>query len=257
MLLKNTLKASVLSGDKLFGAWIETASVANTEILATAGFDFLIIDQEHGLGSISEAVDALRAAQAAGIGCVVRIPANDPIFLKRILDAGAQGVMVPMVETAAEAKAVVRACQYPPAGARGYAAPIVRASRYGSNDNYAKHANDDLLIIVQIESAPAVKQAAAIAAVDGVDIIFIGINDLAGSIGKLEKLHDAEVRELATEAEKAILASGKPMGTVPSDTISVKQLVDRGYSFIPCANDVSLLRSAALQTIDQIRQEVD
>jgi len=238
----NGIKSRLAAGDSVFGCWIGSGSPVNAEILGHVGFDFLLVDQEHGEGELSYAVSVLRAADSSGTPCLVRVPSNDPVWFKRILDAGADSLMVPSVGTAEEAEAVVRACRYPPEGIRGYAAPIVRASNYGMVKDYIRRANDNLLIVVQIESADAVAHAAEICAVDGVDVVFIGPNDLAGSIGRLEQLEHPEVRALITQAEDAILASGKAMGTIPNAGASLQQLFQRGYRMVAGPNDLAMLR---------------
>lgn len=250
MFRPNVLKRRLAAGEALFGAWIATGSATNVEILAHQGFDFLILDLEHGFGDLRDAVDMLRAAENA-TPCIIRVPWNDPIILKRLLDAGADSLMIPSVETAAEAEAAVAACRYPPQGRRGYAAPLVRASTYGKATDYMRRANDELLIVVQLESAGAVGRAAEICAVDGVDVPFLGVNDMAGSVGLLEQLGRAEVRELVARAEAAMLSSGKPVGTVPSAGASWQSLLETGYRLVPIASDVSLLRDAALAVVDE------
>jgi 4-hydroxy-2-oxoheptanedioate aldolase len=187
----------------------------------------------------------MRAASPTGTPCVLRVPSADPVFLKRILDAGASALMVPSIETAEEAAGVVQACRYPPRGRRGYAAPAVRASGYGADADYMRRAHDDLMLIIQIESAEAVRQAAEICAVDGVDVPFLGVNDMAGSIGLLEQLDHPDVRALVRQAEGAMRASRKPIGTVPSAGAGWRELFESGYQFIPFASDLGLMRDAA------------
>ncbi len=228
----NVLKARLEAGESVYGAWVGSGSPGNTEILGHVGFDFLVIDQEHGAGGF-------------GGPCIVRAPWNDPIWLKRILDAGAQSLMIPSVETAVAAEAAVRACRYPPEGTRGYAAGVVRASAYGLEPGYLHKANENLLLVLQIESAGAVEQAEAICAIEGADVVFIGVNDLAGSIGRLEQLDHPDVRSLVRRAEDIILASGKPLGTVPSAGASWQELFERGYRMVVGPHDVILLRDSA------------
>jgi 4-hydroxy-2-oxoheptanedioate aldolase len=247
----NLLKTRLEAGESVYGAWIGTGSPANAEILGHVGFDFLVIDQEHGAGEMVDAVAALRAVEVSGTPCIVRAPWNDPIWLKRILDAGAESVMIPGVETADAAAAAVRACRYPPQGLRGYAASVIRASTFGLEADYIQKANENLLTVVQIESAAAVMQAAEICAVEGVDVVFIGANDLAGSIGRLEQLDHPEVRSLVRQAEEVILASGKPMGTVPSAGASWQELFGRGYRMVVGPHDVILLREAARMAVNE------
>ncbi|MBV9202347.1 MAG: 4-hydroxy-2-oxovalerate aldolase [Alphaproteobacteria bacterium] len=251
MFRPNVLKARLAAGESVYGAWVGSGSPTNAEILAHAGFDFLVIDQEHGLASIGDAAAALRATESSRVPCIVRAPWNDPVWLKRILDAGAEAVMIPSVETGAEAAAAVRACRYPPQGSRGYAASVIRASTYGLEPGFLAKANENLLIVLQIESAAAVERAAEICAVEGVDVVFIGVNDLAGSIGRLEQLDHPDVRSLVRRAEDIILSSGKPMGTVPSAGASWQELFDRGYRMVVGPHDVALLRDAARQAVQE------
>lgn len=246
------MKRRLADGESLLGVWIETGSAVNTEILAGLGFDFLLIDLEHGQGDIGDAIGMLRAGAAAP--CIVRVPSADPIFLKRILDAGASALMVPSIESAHEAEAVVRACRYPPRGRRGYAAPAVRASGYGKDPGYMRRAHDDLMLIVQIESAAAVACAAEICAVDGVDMPFLGVNDMAGSIGRLEDLAHPDVTALVLKAEAAMRACGKPMGTVPRTGAGWRALLESGYQLIPFGSDVGFMREGALSLLEELRR---
>lgn len=248
MFRPNELKRRLAAGEQLFGTWIASGDATVIEVMGNAGFDFLLIDLEHGQGSLNDLLHMLRAAENTGTRCIVRVPWNDPVTLKRVLDAGVDSVMIPMVENRLEAEAAVRACHYPPHGSRGYAAPLVRASNYGLVKNYIHDANQNILIVVQIESALAASKAAEIAAVDGVDMVFIGVNDLAGSIGRLEQLDHPDARALVAQAEKQILASGRWLGTVPSAGATADQLFEAGYNLLPVASDISLLRDAAAET---------
>ncbi len=254
MFRPNVLKQKLRDGATTFGVWIETGSPTVVEILGHIGFDFILLDLEHGQGELTEAIDALRAAQVTGTPCVIRVPWNDPVNLKRVLDAGFDSIMIPSVETAAEAEAAVRACRYPPQGKRGYAASAVRASGYGAAADYMRRSNDELLLIIQLESAEAVGRAAEICAVDGVDVPFLGVNDMAGSIGRLEELDKPEVRALVAQAERAMFASGKPAGTVPSAGARSQELIDAGYRFLPIASDVGLLRDSAGAVLAGLRK---
>jgi 4-hydroxy-2-oxoheptanedioate aldolase len=253
MFRPNRLKARLGAGESVFGAWVGSGSAVNAEVLAHAGFDFLVIDQEHGSGELTDAVAALRAAETAGTPCIVRAPWNDPIWLKRILDGGADSLMIPQIETGELAAAAVRACRYPPEGVRGYAADAVRASTFGIEADYVHKANTNLLLVLQIESAGAVERAAEICGADGVDVAFIGPNDLAGSIGRLNQLDHPDVRALVQRAEEVILASGKPMGTVPNAGGSTRQLLDRGYRMVVGAHDLIMLREAGRAAVRDFR----
>ena len=253
MYFENILKQRLTGGEQCFGIWLETGSPVVAEIIGHLGFDFMILDLEHGQGDLPDAIAVLRAAQLTGTACIVRVPSADPITLKRILDAGFNAIMIPSVETAAEATMVVQACRYPPQGRRGYAASNVRASSYGLVSDYMQRANGQLLLILQIESAGAVARAAEICAVDGVDVPFLGVNDMAGSIGMLEQLDRPEVRALVVQAEQAMRASGKPFGTVPSAGATAVDLLRAGYQLLPVTSDVSLLRDGGVQLLAELR----
>jgi 4-hydroxy-2-oxoheptanedioate aldolase len=161
--------------------------------------------------------------------------------------------MIPLLEGAEAAKAAVAACRYPPHGTRGYAAPSHRCTRWGKDANYLAEWNDRLMILGQLESARAVDEAAAIAAVDGIDMPFIGINDMAGSIGRLGQLDHPEVRELVERCERNLRPSGKPLGTVPSAMRTVPELFAAGYTMVAGAVDSMLLRKAALADLEAHR----
>jgi 4-hydroxy-2-oxoheptanedioate aldolase len=249
VLPSRSLKARIGSGEPVYGAWLALADANVAELMAHAGYDFLVLDLEHGPGSIAIAQDVMRAAEAAGCALVVRVPWNDPVFLKRILDAGATSVMIPMLEDADAARAAVAACRYPPAGIRGYAAASQRCTRWGKTADYVGTWNDTLLIMGQLESATAAANAAAIAAVDGIDVPFIGINDMAGSIGRLGQLDHPDVKTLVGRCETALKASGKPLGTVPSAMRATPELFAAGFTVVAGAVDAMLLRAAALTDV--------
>ena len=251
--MENVLKRRLKAGDKVYGVWLSSASGNVAELLAWAGYDFAIIDHEHGQGALSDAVHMMRACAMANCPVIVRVPWNDQVYLKRILDAGAQSIMVPMVESAEEAAAVVAACRYPPQGRRGYAAPAMRCSRYGFIPDYLSRANDELLLITQIESANAAATADRIGGVDGVDMVFIGINDMGGSIGRLEQLSHPDVRALAEQSETNIRRSGKLMGTVPSSGAGTVELFKKGYNLVAGAGDMVMLREAAKADLAKVR----
>lgn len=253
MNIDNVLKTKLARGETVFGIWLQMGNPVVAEIIGHCGYDFLLLDLEHGQGELQAAINILRAAQVTDTPCVIRVPSADPAFLKRVLDAGFSSIMVPSVESAEEAKRIVSACRYPPQGQRGYAAGSVRASGYGAVADYMARANDQLLLILQIESAAAVGRAEEISAVEGVDVPFLGINDMAGSIGLLERLDRPEVRALVAQAEQGMKASGKPIGTVPSAGASWQDLLATGYQFLPVTSDVSLLRDSSVQLINALR----
>ena len=243
----NRLKERLAKGEPIAGLWLQSGSATLAEIAVLAGFEAVLIDNEHGPASLETTLELMRAVEAVGGMPIVRVPWNDPVYLKRILDLGAASLMIPMVESAEEARAAVEACRYPPRGRRGYAAPIARAAAYGLDADYLRHAHDDLLLMLQIETAAAVSAVPAIAAVDGVDLLFIGPNDLAGSIDRLEALDAPDAAALIAEAERAIHAAGTWMGTIPRPGAAASDLYAVGHRLVLGPSDLALFRAAAVE----------
>lgn len=236
----NPLRRAVAEGRTCPALWIQSGSPALAEASAAAGWPFVLIDNEHGLSDLEVAVHMMRGIEAEGAHPIVRVPSNDPVYLKRILDAGALSVMIPMVSDKSAAEAAAAACRYPPTGERGYAAPIARASRYGMDTDYCARANDEVFVIVQIETADAVERIPEIAAVPGIDMLFIGPNDLAGSIGLLENLDKPALQDLMRAAEERIRASGKAMGTIPIPGRDAVSMAQSGHSLVVGPSDIML-----------------
>lgn len=249
----NILKQRLKNGENVLGVWSMLGSPAVTEILAIAGFDYIVIDQEHGLGDASSLAQQLQAISATPTTAVVRVPWNDHVYLKRVLDNGAEAVLIPSIDTAEEAGAAVAACLYPPKGRRGTASSSARASSYGMAPNYVATCAENLLIACQIESATAVHNIDAILAVEGIDLFFIGPFDLSATVGKMGNLKDPEVAGLISTAEKKIRAAGKPMGTVPHPGCTWKDMMDRGYQFVNAGSDIARLRDGSLGDVKEFR----
>ena len=251
---RNAFKSRMRAGEQTIGCWLHLNSGIAAELLALAGFDALIIDHEHGPGDLAGAIQAMQAMSATRASPILRVPANDPVAIKRALDIGVEGIMIPGVNSAAEASAAVAACRYPPHGIRGAAYGMVRASDYGlATKAYADGLHDNLLIICQIETATAVEAIPDIAAVDGVDMLFIGPNDLSGSIGKLGRFDDPEYLALKRRAEETILASGALLGGLATPVEGPDEMLRRGYCLVTAASDVSLLRDAARAHLKAMR----
>lgn len=250
----NRLKQALREGRTLSAMWLESASPELAEAAIGAGWRTLLVDNEHGIASLEQTAHLLRAIEAAGGEMVLRVPANDPAYLKRVLDMGVRSLMAPMINDASQARALVDACRYPPQGNRGYAAPIVRASGFGAIADYARIANDELLLIAQIEHLDAARDVESIAAVSGLDMLFIGPNDLAGSMGKLEQLEDPAVRELIVDLEQRISASGRWLGTITGPGRGIQELHQSGYRFVAGPNDIALFTQAMRQAAEQWRQ---
>lgn len=252
----NSLKQKLRDGQKVLGCWLHLESTIGAEMLALTGFDFLIIDHEHGPGSVMSAISTMQAMNGTDCVPLVRVPWNDTVYLKRILDAGAEAIMVPSVDTPEEAENVVKACRYPPQGVRGAAHTIVRASSYGmESDRYLKDNGKELLIVCQVESVKAVKNIDALLAVEGVDMWFIGPMDLSGSTGKLGDMTNPEFLDLRRKAEEAIVASDKLLGGLPVAEDPADAMFARGYDLAVGASDVVMLRNAALEHLKTFRPQ--
>jgi 2-dehydro-3-deoxyglucarate aldolase len=250
--MKNPFRKA-LTGRKLMnGAWMQIGHPAVAEILADAGFDWVCVDLEHGAIGIESMTDILRTL--AGFGCapVVRVPANDPVWIHRCLDAGAQGLIVPMVNTAAEAEAAVQEAKYPPRGRRGYG--YARANAHGAKfAEYARRANDGIAVIVQIEHKDAVENLEQILDVEGLDGTFIGPYDLSGSFGVPGQLDHPAVRKALARYRRVCAGRGMATGihVVRPDARNVREAVAQEYSLIALGMDTVFLQESARSALNQ------
>lgn len=242
----NRLLDRLKAGTACRGAWLFLGSPDAAEVLGHAGFDALVIDHEHSPGGLETAVHQMRAIRAAGDATIlVRVGSNDPAAIKRLLDCGAEGLMLPCVENAAEARDFVAACRYPPKGRRGAHFTASRAAGWGLHSDASYRDAERLFLVAMIESAAGVKAIREIAHVEGLSMLFVGPLDLTGSIGKMGAWGDPEAIALMKDAEAAVLGSGVALGgaLVPGDTFAAAQA--RGYRFVTVGNDVGMLRDAA------------
>lgn len=254
MFRANPLKRRLAGGGKCLGVWDSLGSPTVSEIFALAGYDFLILDHEHGPASLETLANQLRALSGTDAAAIVRVPDIDASRFKTMLDLGPQGFMIPNVRNAGEARAIVRACRYPPAGIRGIAHSAARAADYGLKaEEYFRRINDDLVLMLQIESRAGVENCAAIAAVDGVDVLFLGLNDLAGDCGVPGQFAHPDVQEQVRRFEQAVRASGKHLGSIPQPGLSCQALFDRGYAVAAGSVDVLMLREHARQELAEHR----
>lgn len=256
MFRENALKTRLAAGKKALGCWCFTDNNISAEILGHAAYDFVLIDHEHGFGNPAAAVGQMQALQAFPATVLVRVAENDPVPIKRALDIGAEGVMVPMIETAAEAAAAVAACRYPPAGIRGCANAVVRAADYGIRAaDYLAQANDQVFVMLQIESRKAIDNIAEIAAVAGVDVLFMGPSDLAASTGHPGDFDNPAVKSAIEDCVAAVKAAGKPLGAVPHSGLGWRELFAAGYDIVAAGSDISLLRTAAMEQVAIHRED--
>ena len=241
---RNLFKQALAACERQIGLWCSMTSAIGVEILAGAGFDWIVIDGEHAPNDIPLLVMQLQAMRGGTAEPVFRVPWNEPVIIKRALDAGARSLLVPFVQNAEEARKAVAAARYPPLGIRGVAV-VPRANDYGRVRDYHRNAHLDTCILVQLESRNALKEIEAIAAVDGVDGMFIGPSDLAADFGHLGNPKHPEVQAAIKDAAQRIRAAGKAAGTLSGNLDDVEPLIAMGYNFTAAGSDVGLLARGA------------
>lgn len=245
---RNPFKAS-LTGDTRYGCWAGFATGYAGEILATAGFDWLLIDGEHAPNTVPTILGQLQAVAAYPCAPVVRAVNHDPALIKQLLDIGTQTLMIPMVDTAEQAAQLVAATRYPPQGFRGVGGGLTRATRWGEVEDYMATAHEELCLIVQVESRSGVDNAEAIAATPGVDAVFVGPFDLSTDIGHIGNPNHPEVQAMIRHTLDATHAAGKAAGILAPVEEDAKRYADWGFDFIAVGIDISLLRQAAKETV--------
>jgi 4-hydroxy-2-oxoheptanedioate aldolase len=243
----NAFKQTLRQRRLQIGLFVGLTNAYSMEILATAGFDWLLIDAEHAPNNPASVLAQLQAAAPYPVQLVVRPVNHDPALIKQYLDIGAQTLLVPMVECVSEAAALVRAVRYPPQGIRGVATSLARAARWGGIRGYARHANEEVCLIVQIESRQGLANLEAILMVEGVDGAFIGPADLAASMGYIGQSTHPEVKAAIEDALKRIAEAGKAAGVFVTEPKLARHYRDCGASFIAVGCDTLLLRTAALK----------
>lgn len=250
---KNRFKAALKAGRHQLGIWNSIGGNTVAEMLAGAGFDWVLIDTEH---APVEAVEVMAALQAVGqypeVSAIVRPVVNDTALIKRYLDMGAQSLLIPYVQSADEARAAVAAVRYPPQGVRGVAG-MMRAARYGRIEGYTKQASDGICLLVQVETKAAVERLEEIATVDGVDGVFIGPADLAASLGFPGETGHPEVVATIEDTLSRLKALGVPSGILSFDTEFSRRCMDLGTAFTAVGLDLALL----VQEVDALRARFD
>jgi 4-hydroxy-2-oxoheptanedioate aldolase len=248
----NRFKHAILSGQKQIGLWSHLCSNISTEILAHCGFDWLVLDMEHSPNELPDILAQLQAMNGGSATPVVRVPWNDAVTFKRLLDIGVQSFLVPYVQTAEEARQAVAATRYPPHGVRGYAgAP--RASGYGRIKDYAHRCADEMCLLLQIETVEGLNNLEAIAAVDGVSGIFIGPGDLSAALGHLGNPKHPDVLKTIDEAIARIRACGKAPGILTGDESLAQHYVAQGCLFVAVGADQNLLRDSAQALVGRFK----
>ncbi|MBD9375222.1 HpcH/HpaI aldolase/citrate lyase family protein [Rhizobium sp. ARZ01] len=241
---KNRLKA----GECLHGIWLGFADPYAAEMAATAGFDWLLIDGEHAPNDVRSIMAQLAILDGKESAAVVRLPDDDPTRIKQALDIGAQNLLIPMVESAEQAERCIRAANYPPKGFRGVGSALARASKFGGIPDYLATANDEILVLLQVESRRGLDALDDILAIEGVDGVFIGPSDLAADMGYLGNVSAPPVREAVLDALRRIRAAGRIAGVLSADSALIEDCKNAGANFVGVGIDVSLF-TKALRTL--------
>ncbi len=240
----NLLKKKIMESGCVTGIWISSTSPTNAEIASEIGFDFIILDMEHGPGNEADALDVLRAIKGNNTECILRAPENNLTIIKKYLDIGVRNIMIPQVSSRDEALMAVSATKYPPLGKRGFAADALRCSMYGLNGDYLENANNEVFTIVQVEDRLGVDNVNTIASVDGIDMLFIGPADLSGSYGGIGNFDDPDFQAAVGRVESVCKNMEKMLGIVPYASRQTRELIQSGYSLIAEGSDIIMLREA-------------
>ncbi|MGI9477769.1 MAG: HpcH/HpaI aldolase family protein [Hyphomicrobiaceae bacterium] len=254
-LASNSFTEAIRSGKKQVGLWVSLSSSFAADVVAPAGYDWVLLDMEHSPGELSTILGQLQVFAASATTAVVRPDWNDPVKVKRLLDLGAPGLLFPMVQSVEEAKQAVAATRYPPRGIRGVSGST-RANAFGRVSNYFDQVESETSVLVQLETRAAVEQAEAIGAVDGISGVFFGPADIAADIGLLGKPMDPVVWELIMPAAKQLMARGMPVGTLVQDAAFAAQLLNDGFTFVACGSDTGLLAKGADNLLASVRDNL-
>lgn len=251
---KNLFKSAIVSGRHQLGLWNTIGGNTVAEILGGAGFDWVLVDCEHAAIETVEVQTLLQAiAGTPDVSAAVRVAGNDPVLIKRVLDMGAQTLMIPFVQSAAEAEAAVKAMHYGPNGVRGMAG-MTRATRYGQVDDYFATALDELCLIAQVETVAGFEALGEIATVDGVDAVFFGPADLSASMGVPGEVGHPDVVAVIEAGFERMKAIGKPCGIMALEAKAAKNYIDKGSVFTAVGVDLVLLADAVAALRDQFRE---
>jgi 2-dehydro-3-deoxyglucarate aldolase len=249
----NRFKQTLSQGQRLIGGWHMSGSAVVAEAMGHVGYDFVVLDMEHGPNPIHGVGDLLRALDAAQCMPVVRMAGHDEVQTKQALDLGARNLYFPMVQDAAQARAIASSCYYPPKGSRGFAR-MLRASSYTAQADYFSTINDDLMVIAQLETPQALANLEAIAAVEGINGLFVGPGDLAVTMGLSGQVTHPDVLAQLERVGHFCRANQIPLGTVLPNPELANWAFDCGYQFVSMASDLGLMVGAMRSGIQQLKQ---
>lgn len=252
--MHNQFKQALATGSPLIGLWLGLANGYTAEMLGGVGYDWLVIDNEHAPNTLESTLAQLQSLAACNAHAVVRAASDDAVEIKRLLDLGAQTLLIPMVESAEQAARIVAATRYPPQGIRGVGAALARASRWQQIPGYLAAADAQLCTLAQVESVAGLHALADIARVEGVDGVFIGPADLAASLGHLGDPGHPEVQAAIADAIGEIRAAGKAAGILTSDSALARTYLELGAVFVAVGSDVGLLVSGARALRESFRE---
>ena len=238
----NSFKRRLLAGERLIGCWCSLANPITTEVLGVAGFDWILLDGEHSPNDIITFIPQLMALKDSVSAPIVRPSWNNPVELKRLLDGGFYNFLIPFIESAEEAKRAVAATRYPPQGFRGVSVSQ-RSNKFGSVKDYFTGINDQICVMVQIESRKGVEAVAEIAKTEGIDGIFVGPSDLAAGFGHLGNANHPEVQAAMAQIVAAAKAAGKPIGILAPVEADARRYMEQGITFVAVGSDLGVFRS--------------
>jgi len=248
----NRFRQDVRAGRTLIGCWLSLGSPITTEVVGVAGFDWLLLDAEHAPNDVLTLIPQLMALKDSVSAPVVRPPWNDSVVMKRLLDAGFHNFLIPFVESAAQARAAVAATRYPPQGVRGVSVSQ-RGNRYGAVPDYFTEINRHIAVLAQIESRAGVSAAAEIAAVDGIDCLFVGPSDLAAGLGLFGQSDHPDVQAAIGQVHAAARAAGKCTGILAPVEADARRYLAQGLTVVAVGSDLGTLRTQTQALADKYR----
>lgn len=253
----NPFKAALKAGKQQYGFWLGLCSPLSAELLGHTGYDWLLIDGEHAPNNIQSMLSQLQAVGNTASHPVVRLVDDNPSTIKQALDIGVQSLLIPMVETAEQARALVSAVRYPPAGTRGVGTALARAASWNMRPDYFQEVEREFCLLIQVESATAVKNLDEILAVDGIDGVFIGPADLAASLGHLDNPGHPDVVAVIAESIKKIRAAGLAPGTLATNKTVARERDQQGVQFIALGVDTLALAQSAKTILSTFHDRED